>query len=110
MEYIYLGHTGVRVSEVCLGTMTFGKEADETESIAMMNRAVEAGVNFFDGIVAEWQGTVFDLREPSAKAAEGEASRFPTTNPRRGCSTTCLRPPPDRHRSNRADGFRRSAP
>jgi aryl-alcohol dehydrogenase-like predicted oxidoreductase len=48
MRYRYFGRTGVQVSEVCLGTMTFGKEADEKTSVAMMNRAVEAGVNFFD--------------------------------------------------------------
>ncbi|MBM3288569.1 MAG: aldo/keto reductase, partial [Candidatus Hydrogenedentes bacterium] len=48
MEYVAFGATGIRVSEVCLGTMTFGKEADEAGSIAIMERAVEAGVNFFD--------------------------------------------------------------
>ena len=48
MKYALLGKTGVRVSEVCLGTMTFGKEADESTSIAIMNRALEVGVNFFD--------------------------------------------------------------
>lgn len=36
------------VSEICLGTMTFGNEADESQSIAIMDRALEAGVNFFD--------------------------------------------------------------
>jgi aryl-alcohol dehydrogenase-like predicted oxidoreductase len=48
MEYVYLGRTGVRVSELCLGTMTFGNEADEAESVHIMDAAVEAGVNFFD--------------------------------------------------------------
>ncbi|GMU93252.1 MAG: aldo/keto reductase [Candidatus Hydrogenedentota bacterium] len=48
MEYRYFGKTGVRVSEICLGTMTFGKEADEATSRAMMDRALDAGVNFFD--------------------------------------------------------------
>lgn len=48
MEYVGFGRTGVRVSEVCLGTMTFGKEADEATSVAIMERAFEAGVNFFD--------------------------------------------------------------
>lgn len=48
MKYVLFGKTGIRVSEVCLGTMTFGKEADESNSIAIMNRALEAGVNFFD--------------------------------------------------------------
>ena len=48
MEYVLLGKTGVRVSELCLGAMTFGNEADEQASAAIMNRAVEAGVNFLD--------------------------------------------------------------
>ena len=48
MEYVYFGKTGIRVSTLCLGTMTFGKEADEPTSIAIMERALEAGINFFD--------------------------------------------------------------
>lgn len=48
MRYVLLGRTGVRVSEVCLGTMTFGNEADEAASVAIMDRAVELGVNFLD--------------------------------------------------------------
>lgn len=48
MEYRRLGRTGVLVSEVCLGTMTFGNEADEKTSFALMDRAVERGINFFD--------------------------------------------------------------
>ncbi len=48
MEYVRFGSTGIRVSPVCLGTMTFGKEADETTSFALMGRAFDAGINFFD--------------------------------------------------------------
>jgi aryl-alcohol dehydrogenase-like predicted oxidoreductase len=48
METTFLGRTGVRVSRVGLGTMTFGGEADEAESAAMFARAREAGVNLFD--------------------------------------------------------------
>lgn len=48
MRYVPFGRTGIKVSEICLGTMTFGKEADEGESIRIMERAFEAGVNFFD--------------------------------------------------------------
>ncbi len=48
MNFKLLGNTGIRVSELCLGTMTFGKEADATASFDIMNRALEAGVNFFD--------------------------------------------------------------
>jgi aryl-alcohol dehydrogenase-like predicted oxidoreductase len=48
MKYGYFGRTGIKVSEICLGTMTFGNEADEDASRAMMDRAFDAGVNFFD--------------------------------------------------------------
>jgi len=48
MEYKFLGSTGIRVSQLCMGTMTFGNEADKAESRAMYNRCRDAGVNFFD--------------------------------------------------------------
>ncbi len=48
MEYRILGKTGVRVSSLCLGTMSFGAEADEAASAAMFNRCRELGINFFD--------------------------------------------------------------
>ncbi|WP_328468236.1 aldo/keto reductase [Actinoplanes sp. NBC_00393] len=48
MEHRYLGASGLRVSELCLGTMTFGKEADEATSHRLMDRFVEAGGNFID--------------------------------------------------------------
>jgi aryl-alcohol dehydrogenase-like predicted oxidoreductase len=48
MEYKYLGNTGVQVSQLCMGTMTFGNEADKDESAAMFNRCRDAGINFFD--------------------------------------------------------------
>jgi aryl-alcohol dehydrogenase-like predicted oxidoreductase len=43
-----LGRTGLKVSEVCLGTMTFGNQADEAASFAIMDAADRAGVYFFD--------------------------------------------------------------
>lgn len=48
MKYKVLGRTGVLVSELCLGTMTFGNEADEIESAKIFNKCRAAGVNFFD--------------------------------------------------------------
>jgi 1-deoxyxylulose-5-phosphate synthase len=48
MKIKRLGRTGLRVSEVCLGTMTFGNQADEPTSRAIMDRAFEHGVTFFD--------------------------------------------------------------
>jgi len=43
-----LGRTGLVVSEICLGTMTFGNQADEATSHAILERAYDAGVDFFD--------------------------------------------------------------
>jgi aryl-alcohol dehydrogenase-like predicted oxidoreductase len=48
MEYRILGRTGVKVSQLCFGTMSFGDIADEKTSAAMFHRCREAGINFFD--------------------------------------------------------------
>lgn len=48
MQYRYLGSTGVQVSRLCMGTMTFGREADKATSAALYARCRDAGVNFFD--------------------------------------------------------------
>ncbi|MET0152309.1 MAG: aldo/keto reductase [Candidatus Binatia bacterium] len=48
MRYVKLGRAGLRVSRLCLGTMNFGPEATERESFAIMDRALELGINFFD--------------------------------------------------------------
>ncbi len=48
MEYRFLGRTGMKVSELCLGAMTLGREADEATSFALMDRFVAAGGNFID--------------------------------------------------------------
>jgi aryl-alcohol dehydrogenase-like predicted oxidoreductase len=48
MEYRNLGRSGLKVSEVCLGTMTFGRTTDQSEAQRMVNLAFERGVNFFD--------------------------------------------------------------
>src|SRR5437870_5918497 len=48
MQYVHLGRSGLRVSRLCLGTMNFGPLTSEGESFALMDRAREAGINFFD--------------------------------------------------------------
>jgi len=48
MEYRRMGRTGLKVSEICLGTMTFGHTTDEAEAQRIVDLAFEAGVNFFD--------------------------------------------------------------
>lgn len=48
MEHVRLGSTGLRVSRVCLGTMTFGLQCEEDESRAILDRAADSGVTFLD--------------------------------------------------------------
>ena len=48
MQYKNLGRTGAKVSPLCLGCMNFGSGADEQQSVAMMHRALDAGINFWD--------------------------------------------------------------
>ena len=48
MQHRLLGRTGVRVSRLCLGTMSFGGDADESESAKMYRACREVGINFFD--------------------------------------------------------------
>ncbi len=48
MQYTRLGRTGLRVSRLCLGTMNFGPLTSEADSFAIMDRALELGINFFD--------------------------------------------------------------
>ena len=48
MEHVRLGRSGLQVSRLCLGTMTFGLQSDEAAAIAIMDRATEGGVDFLD--------------------------------------------------------------
>lgn len=48
MQYVHLGRSGVKVSRLCLGTMNFGPQTTEADSFAIMDRALELGLNFFD--------------------------------------------------------------
>jgi aryl-alcohol dehydrogenase-like predicted oxidoreductase len=56
MQYRNLGDTGLKVSEICLGTMQFGWTADEKTSFEVMTAAYEAGINFLDtaDIYSSW--------------------------------------------------------
>ena len=48
MEYTHLGRTGLKVSRLCLGTMNFGPLTSEADSFAIMDKALDVGINFFD--------------------------------------------------------------
>lgn len=48
MNYVHLGRSGLKVSPLCLGTMNFGPQTTETDSFAIMDKALDLGINFFD--------------------------------------------------------------
>ncbi len=48
MNHVPLGRSGVKVSPLCLGTMNFGPQTTEADSFAIMDQALELGVQFFD--------------------------------------------------------------
>ena len=48
MDHTRLGRTGLQVSKLCLGTMTFGLQCDEETSTAILNRAADGGIDFLD--------------------------------------------------------------
>ncbi len=59
MEYTHLGRSGVAVSRLCLGTMNFGPYAPESESHAILDAALEGGINFIDtaNVYGQQRGT-----------------------------------------------------
>ena len=87
MEYRLLGRSGCVVSSLCLGTMTFGNEADEATSLAQLDAFTEAGGTFIDtadvytgteseAIIGRWLSSApSDVREQVVLATKG---RFPT--------------------------------
>ena len=48
MQFKRLGRSAIYVSKICMGTMTFGSGADEATSLRIMDRSLDAGINFFD--------------------------------------------------------------
>lgn len=56
MQYTQLGRTGLKVSQLCLGTMNFGASADEKTSFSILDRAIAGGINFIDtaNIYSQW--------------------------------------------------------
>jgi len=58
MDYVQLGRTGLSVSRIVLGTMNFGPRTSEADSHAIMDQALDAGINFFDtaNVYGRWNG------------------------------------------------------
>jgi len=61
MQYTMLGRTGVEVSRLCFGTMSFGGDADEETSAKMFHRCRDAGINFFDSANIYSQGRAEEI-------------------------------------------------
>src|SRR3978361_1313193 len=56
MQFKHLGRSGLKVSPLCLGTMNFGPLTTEQDSFAIMDEALEVGINFFDtAVVYGWK-------------------------------------------------------
>ena len=76
-----LGRSPIYVSEICMGTMTFGSGADEAMSHRIMDESVEAGINFFDTAEnypvppkREWAGETENI---VGRWMKGKDPRFP---------------------------------
>ena len=86
MEYRALGRTGLKVSQLCLGTMMFGGKTDEEESFRIVDHAINEGVNFID-TADVYAGNESERILGKALAAEGKrdniilATKFNFANP-----------------------------
>ena len=69
MEYRLFGRTGVRVSDLCLGAMMFGSKTNPEDSAAIIDRALDAGINFID------TANVYSNRGRSEEAVGAALSR-----------------------------------
>lgn len=105
MKYTQLGRTGLKVSRLVLGTMNFGPQTNESDSHALMDAALEAGVNFFDtanvygwgenkGRTEEILGTWFAQGATAATRSSSPPRSTGTWAPtaRRGPTTTSCPP------------------
>jgi len=70
MNYRKLGRTGLKVSELCLGTMQFGWTTDEQNSVAVMDAYIAAGGNFID------TADIYTMWGPRVLAAAGESEEI----------------------------------
>ena len=114
MQYSRLGRTGLQVSRLCLGTMNFGPQTSEADSFAIMDRAHDLGINFFDtanvygqkrgegvteGIIGRWFAQGGGRREKTVIATKlyGDMGDWPNErklsalNIRRACDASLKR-------------------
>ena len=72
MEYRKLGNSGLKVSEIGLGTNTFGRRADEQTSLAIVNQAFELGINYIDTANTYDRGTSEEIVGKAVKSHRAE--------------------------------------
>ena len=77
MKYSFLGDTDIKVSNYCLGTMTFGEQTNEEDAHLQMDKAFDAGINFFD--TAEMYSTC-PIRKETAGKTESIIGTWLKTN------------------------------
>jgi aryl-alcohol dehydrogenase-like predicted oxidoreductase len=99
MEYRLLGRTGLKVSELCLGAMTFGWTTTERDSLRIMDRFVEAGDSFIDtadvysnGLSEQIVGTWFTGKPRDQLVGPGSPCRSPPRARWSTCRTISERP------------------
>jgi aryl-alcohol dehydrogenase-like predicted oxidoreductase len=73
MDYRRLGRAGLKVSEICIGTMTFGNGADQAEASRMVATALDAGVTFFDTANSYVGGVSETMLGNAVKERRGDA-------------------------------------
>jgi aryl-alcohol dehydrogenase-like predicted oxidoreductase len=73
MEYRRLGRSGLKVSEVCLGTMSFGNQIGEAEAKPIVDLAFDAGINFFDTVDGYGSGASEEILGNLLKGRRREA-------------------------------------
>ena len=74
MELRALGRTGLQVSRLCYGTMSFGGDADRAESAKMFGACRDAGINFFDCADAYSKGRAEEILPSLGRAAPEEVT------------------------------------
>lgn len=80
MNHVKFGRTGLRVSRLCLGTMTFGLQCDERRSVSILDRAAEGGIDFLDTAdvypLGGWRETAGATEEIVGRWLSGKRGNF----------------------------------
>ena len=98
MELIELPHTDLAVSRACMGTMTFGSQADKSESCRMVDICLDAGINFFDtanvynqGLSEEILGSALEAKRSKVVLADKVRGKMDRDAYYSGLSRTAIR-------------------